>query len=68
LFDRFSVVRIGRTSFSKSQLVDNVKAVLPGILTRLPEKWAAIASVALKTPKSIALPVYNAAFAEEASK
>jgi ribosome biogenesis protein UTP30 len=49
----------GHTGMSPQTLVDNVMAIAENAVPKIPRKWANIQVVALKTPESMALPIYN---------
>jgi hypothetical protein len=44
---------------SPQTLVDNVMAIAEHAVPKIPRKWANIQVVALKTPESMSLPIYN---------
>ena len=44
---------------SPQTLVDNVMAIAENAVPKIPRKWANIQVVALKTPESMSLPIYN---------
>ena len=44
---------------SKGKLEENVAAVIKNAASCIPQKWANIASISVKTGQSVALPVYN---------
>jgi hypothetical protein len=44
---------------SQGKLEENVKAVIKNASSHIPQKWANIASISVKTGQSVALPVYN---------
>jgi|SaaInlStandDraft_5_1057022.scaffolds.fasta_scaffold51473_2 ribosome biogenesis protein UTP30 len=52
-------IRAARTSFSEDEIVDNIMSVVEHASEKIPKKWKNIASILIKTPQSIALPVYN---------
>lgn len=49
----------GRTTMEPSQLVANIATLIPQAVSKLPRRWANIRSISLKTPSSMALPIYN---------
>lgn len=55
-----SVVKVGKLSMEKEQLVENVAAAIDGIVELLPKKLAGIRSLHLKLLESLALPIYQA--------
>ena len=55
-----SVVRVGRLSMEKEEIVENVVAAIDGIVELLPKKLAGVRSLHLKLLESLALPVYQA--------
>jgi ribosome biogenesis protein UTP30 len=52
-------VRAARSGMGAAAVVDNVLAVLVGVVGRIPKKWANVQAVYLKTSESVALPVYQ---------
>ncbi|KAJ3207332.1 hypothetical protein HDU67_007532 [Dinochytrium kinnereticum] len=58
-------VKIGRSFHTPSQIVDNVLHSLESIISRLPQKWENVHSLALKTGTSPALPIYSSISATE---
>lgn len=57
-------VKAGSTAMSSSKLVQNIEAITENAVANLPRKWANIRSISIKTPNSVALPVYNKTPAE----
>ncbi|KAI8903696.1 ribosomal protein L1p/L10e family-domain-containing protein [Powellomyces hirtus] len=53
-----NAVRVASTTFTPEQVVENIMMAAPAIVDKLPKKWNNILSIALKTSKSAALPVY----------
>jgi len=49
--------RIGRSSFTEDQVVENIFAGL-GVVEKLPKKWKNIQAMYIKTPNSVAIPFY----------
>ena len=41
------------------KLVDNIVEIAKNAVPKIPRKWANIQVMSIKTPKSVALPVYN---------
>lgn len=54
-----SNIPIGRVAFTPDQLISNTLSAIKGVSSHLPGGIRNIQSVHLKTPDSIALPVYN---------
>jgi ribosome biogenesis protein UTP30 len=52
-------VRIARVSFTTKQICVNILRTVNDIVNRIPGKWKNVKSICIKTPSSIALPVYN---------
>ncbi|KAJ1674465.1 proteasome-interacting protein cic1, partial [Spiromyces aspiralis] len=52
-------IRIGRTSFSDKALAENIEYATGQVVRRLPRKWNNVQSISIKTPNSVALPIYN---------
>ncbi|XP_077250941.1 uncharacterized protein LOC143890230 [Tasmannia lanceolata] len=55
-----SIVKIGRLSQGRDEIVENLVAAIEGIAEIVPKKWANIRSFHLKSLGSLALPVYQA--------
>ncbi|OMO56041.1 Ribosomal protein L1 [Corchorus olitorius] len=55
-----SVVKVGKLSMGKEEIVENVIAAINGIADIVPSKWSNIRSFHLKLLDSLALPVYQA--------
>ncbi|XP_077210317.1 uncharacterized protein LOC143845791 [Tasmannia lanceolata] len=55
-----SIVKIGRVSQGRDEIVENVMAAVEGISSIVPKKWANVWSFHLKSLESLALPVYQA--------
>ncbi|XP_065857021.1 uncharacterized protein [Euphorbia lathyris] len=54
-----SVVKVGRISMEKEEILSNVVAAINGIAEIVPRKWGGIRSFHLKLLESLALPVYQ---------
>ncbi|KAF6156156.1 hypothetical protein GIB67_024126 [Kingdonia uniflora] len=54
-----SVIRVGRVSMSRDELVANVGVAIDGIAEIVPKKWLGIRSFHLKSTESVALPLYH---------
>ena len=52
-------VKVAYTDFTREQIVDNIMAVLPGIIRRIPHKWGNVQVIHVKTDNSVALPIYK---------
>ncbi|GAX25937.1 ribosome biogenesis protein UTP30 [Fistulifera solaris] len=52
-------VKAGTTAMSRDALVDNLVALATSTPEKLPRQWANVRSMAIKTSKSTALPIYN---------
>ncbi|XP_010926188.3 uncharacterized protein [Elaeis guineensis] len=55
-----SVVRVGRASQDRDEIVDNVMAGIEGVIGYVPKKWANVRSLHVKATESLALPIYQA--------
>uniref|UniRef100_A0A2P2Q789 Uncharacterized protein MANES_01G152900 n=1 Tax=Rhizophora mucronata TaxID=61149 RepID=A0A2P2Q789_RHIMU len=55
-----SVVKIGKVSMNREDIVKNVVAAINGIADMVPRKWDGIRSLHLKLLDSLALPLYQA--------
>ncbi|XP_037671405.1 ribosomal L1 domain-containing protein 1 isoform X1 [Choloepus didactylus] len=54
-----STIRIGHTGMKLQHILQNVVAVAKGLSEKLPEKWASVKLLYLKTEKSVALPIFS---------
>lgn len=52
-------IKVGLSSFSQAQLAENIHSVLVQMVQHVPKKWGNIRSVFLKTPESVALPIWQ---------
>lgn len=52
-------LRIGRLSMSTDEVLENITAVLQGIIQRTPKGWQNVHSIHVKTLDSTALPILN---------
>ena len=43
----------------ESEIVENIMAVIEGASEKVPKKWKNIQALHIKTPDSVALPIYN---------
>lgn len=57
-------VRVGRSHFSVPELVDNIMKASSAVISHIPKQWKNVQSINIKTPSSIALPIFNS-IAEE---
>ncbi|OAY60957.1 ribosomal L1 domain-containing protein 1 [Manihot esculenta] len=55
-----SVVKVGKVSMAREEIVKNIVAAIHGIAEIVPRKWGGIRSFNLKLLESLALPVYQA--------
>merc|ERR1711915_745496 len=53
------MVKIAHTGLSLKQIMENILNGLQAIAQKLPRKWKVIQSVNIKTPESVALPIYT---------
>ncbi|KAL9233164.1 hypothetical protein vseg_008194 [Gypsophila vaccaria] len=54
-----SVVKVGRASMGRREIVENVLAAVEGVANVVPKKWKNVRSFHLKFSESLALPVYQ---------
>ncbi|KAM7264025.1 hypothetical protein ACFE04_001708 [Oxalis oulophora] len=54
-----SVVKVGKVSMKKEEIVKNVVAAVNGIAEVVPKKWGNVRSFHLKLPDSVSLPIYQ---------
>lgn len=52
-------VRAGNTGMPADKLAANVAAICAAASEKVPRKWANVCSIAIKTPNSVSLPIYN---------
>ncbi|NWS72783.1 RL1D1 protein, partial [Crotophaga sulcirostris] len=52
--------RVGHTGMEVDQILDNIMAAVEVIAKKLPKNWKNVKLLHLKTPKSIALPIFTA--------
>jgi ribosome biogenesis protein UTP30 len=52
-------IRAGNTGMPANKLAANIVAITENAIDKLPRKWANVRSIAIKTPESVSLPVYN---------
>lgn len=53
------MVKMGLTSFSRTQLLENIMGALDNIVKNIPKKWKNVQALYLRTASSVALPFYN---------
>ena len=58
-------IRSARLSFDENQIVENIMAIIEGAGEKVPRKWKNIQAMHIKTPNSVALPIYNKLEADE---
>ncbi|CAN6467864.1 unnamed protein product [Victoria cruziana] len=54
-----SVVKVGKVSQKREEIIANVMAAIQGIVDVIPKKWDNVRSFHLKTMESLALPIYQ---------
>mmetsp|Transcript_3316 Transcript_3316/g.7765 ORF Transcript_3316/g.7765 Transcript_3316/m.7765 type:complete len:265 (-) Transcript_3316:302-1096(-) len=52
-------LKVGKTSFSEENIVENVMCALPVAVSKIPGKWKSVQNISLKTTTSLALPIYK---------
>eukprot|EP00934_Nitzschia_sp_Nitz4_P008392 Nitzschia sp. Nitz4//scaffold196_size54656//30409//32069//NITZ4_006642-RA/size54656-snap-gene-0.32-mRNA-1//-1//CDS//3329540435//8382//frame0 len=52
-------IRAGSTAMSVEQLTENINSIAEQAVPKLPHKWANVQNIAIRTPESIALPIYS---------
>jgi ribosome biogenesis protein UTP30 len=52
-------IRAGNTGMPADKLMANIAAITEHAIEKLPRKWANVRSIAIKTPESVSLPIYN---------
>ncbi|GLJ48803.1 hypothetical protein SUGI_1029160 [Cryptomeria japonica] len=53
------VVKVGKVSQERDEIVQNVSAVIDGLAEVIPKKWKNVRSLHLKMLESVALPIYQ---------
>eukprot|EP01045_Picozoa_sp_COSAG04_P018603 COSAG04_NODE_1732_length_5768_cov_11.998236_4_plen_274_part_00 len=53
-----SMVKVAHTAMDADEMVDNIMAAADGVAARIPKKWANIQALHIKTPDSVALPIF----------
>lgn len=54
-----SVVKVGRVSQPRVEIIENVRAVIEGVSQQVPKKWENIRALFLKSLESVALPLFQ---------
>ncbi|KZV43142.1 hypothetical protein F511_07957 [Dorcoceras hygrometricum] len=54
------VMKVGKVSMEKDEVVDNVYDAIVGAIEKVPKKWNGVRSLHLKFYDSVALPIYQA--------
>ncbi|KAL0714863.1 hypothetical protein Bca4012_021842 [Brassica carinata] len=54
-----SVVKVGKVSMERDEVVENVMATLNGVVEILPGNWKYVRSLHLKLSESVSLPIYQ---------
>ncbi|XP_018486283.1 putative ribosome biogenesis protein C8F11.04 [Raphanus sativus] len=54
-----SVVKVGKLSMERDEIVENVMATLNGVVEVLPSQWKYVRSLHLKLSESVSLPIYQ---------
>ncbi|CAL9038807.1 unnamed protein product, partial [Musa banksii] len=55
-----SLVKVGRASLGRDEVIDNVLAAIEGVVGHVPNKWKNVKCLHLKATESLALPLYRA--------
>ncbi|XP_047328434.1 putative ribosome biogenesis protein C8F11.04 isoform X2 [Impatiens glandulifera] len=53
------VLKVGKSSMEKEEIVENVQAAIDGVAEIVPKKWKGVRSFHLKFSESLALPIYQ---------
>ena len=53
-------VKVGKSTMEVDEIVENTMAAIEGAVSKIPRRWGNIQSIYIKTPDSVALPVYVA--------
>lgn len=54
-----SLVKVGRASLRRDEVIDNVLAAIEGVVGHVPNKWKNVKCLHLKATESLALPFYR---------
>ncbi|XP_010413020.1 PREDICTED: ribosomal L1 domain-containing protein 1-like [Camelina sativa] len=54
-----SVIKVGKLSMTRDEIVENVMATVNGVVDALPDKWTYVRSLHLKLSESLDLPIYQ---------
>ncbi|CAJ1929179.1 unnamed protein product [Cylindrotheca closterium] len=52
-------IKCGHTGMKPEALVENVAEIAKNAVPKIPRKWANVQAISIKTPESVALPVYS---------
>jgi len=52
-------VKVGTTGMPPRHLAENVQSAVQNTVEKLPRKWANVSGIFVKTPRSVALPLYS---------
>lgn len=53
------MIKAGHTGMESEKLVDNIVDITKNAVPKIPRKWANVQVISIKTPQSVALPIYN---------
>lgn len=53
-------VKVGKSTMEEDEIVENTVVAIEGAVNKIPRKWGNVQSIYLKTPDSVALPIYVA--------
>jgi len=51
-------LRVGHTALTAEQISENIRAVIPAAVDRIPRKWRNIVSIHVKAASTASLPIY----------
>jgi len=53
-------VKVGKSTMTNEAIVENTLAAIEGAVSKIPRRWGNVQSIYMKTPDSVALPIYTA--------
>ena len=54
-------VKVGKSTMDVEDIVENTMAAIDGAVSKIPRRWGNVQSIYMKTPDSVALPIFTAA-------
>ncbi|OUS47721.1 ribosomal protein L1p/L10e family-domain-containing protein [Ostreococcus tauri] len=53
-------VKVGKSTMGEDEIVENIMAAIAGAVHKIPRRWGNVQSIYIKTPDSVALPIFAA--------